>query len=301
MAEQKLTGILAATVTPFTEDGSAVDTAGIGRQVEHILGNGIHGLVPGGSTGEFTTLTVAERKQSAEAYIDAVAGRAPVYIGTGALSTWETVELSVHAEQAGATGVMVVPPFYDAPSFEELIAHYSAITEAISIPIMYYNIPAATGVELTAEQFAELGRRTGVTCFKDTGGDAPKFAEILLEHSGDIQPLNGWDTLSFHGLALGAEAAVWGTASVTPALCAEFYETLAVRKDLDAARALWAKLNPICVFLESHNYAGAIKTGLELVGQGAGPLRAPVEPLAQEHRDELAGLLRDAGVEVVGK
>lgn len=299
MTKPQFTGILAAVVTPFTESGSDVDVAAIADQVEHIVGNGVHGLVPGGSTGEFTSMSVAERKQSNAAYIEAAAGRVPVVAGTGALGTAETVDLAQHAKDAGAAAVMIVPPFYDAPSFEELVAHYAAVSESVDIPIMYYNLPGNTGVTLTPEQLAELARRTNVSSFKDTGGDASWFGQVLLEHTDDIEALNGWDTLTFAGLALGAKAGVWGAASVIPRLCAEFYQVLAVDGDLPKARELWSLIQPVCVFLESHNYACAIKTGLELVGHPAGPVRPPVLPLAEEHREELRSLLIAAGVDVV--
>ncbi|WP_063731489.1 dihydrodipicolinate synthase family protein [Streptomyces sp. RTd22] len=298
MHAPQFTGILAAVVTPLTADGSAVDAEGVRRQTEHIVSGGISGLVPGGSTGEFTTLSTAERKRVAELYVEAAAGRVPVVAGTGALSTAETVELSAHAEQAGAAAVMVVPPFYDTPSWEELLAHYGAVSQAIGIPVMYYNIPAATGVDLTPEQFARLAGETGVTSFKDTGGDFPRFTAVTQHHARDITALNGWDTLTFAALAGGATAGVWGTASVIPRLCADLYDALAVRGDLTAGRELWAKIFPICQFLESHNYACAIKTGLDLIGHSAGPTRLPVLPLAPRHRDELRALLVAAGESV---
>lgn len=299
MTSNSLTGILAAVVTPFSADASEVDIPGIKRQVDHIVGGGIHGLVPGGSTGEFTTLTHEERRTVNRAYVEAAEGRVPVYAGTGALSTAETIELSKKAEADGADGVMVVPPFYDAPSWDELVGHYSAVSEAIDLPIMYYNIPAATGVELTAEQLGELGRLTGVTCYKDTGGDAPKFTKVLFEQADTITALNGWDTLTFAGLAAGAQAGVWGAASVIPQLCSDLYQSLVVDKDLDQARALWKKINPVCDFLESHNYAAAIKAGTELVGVSAGPIRKPFLPLGEEHREAFRITLRAAGVDVV--
>jgi 4-hydroxy-tetrahydrodipicolinate synthase len=293
------TGILAAVVTPFTADASAIDEAAIRRQADHIIDNGIHGLVPGGSTGEFTTLSTAERKRCAELYIDAAAGRVPVVVGTGALSTAETVELSKHASDAGAAAVMVVPPFYDAPSFDELLVHYGAVSDAIDVPIMFYNIPSATGVHLAPEQFAELARKTRVNCFKDTGGDTVAFTAIQQHYAADITALNGWDTLTFSGLTSGATASVWGTASILPRLCADLYDAVAVRGDLNAGRQLWEKIYPICEFLESHNYACGIKTGLELVGQSAGPTRRPVLPLTQQYRDELDRLLTDADVHTI--
>lgn len=293
------TGILAACVTPFSADGKEIDIPGIAAQTNHIIAGGVNGLVSGGSTGEFTALSVAERKASNRAYVEAAGGRVPVVAGTGALGTAETIELSQDAEAAGADALMIVPPFYDTPSFDEIIAHYTAVSEAVSIPIMFYNIPAATGLELTPEELGRLGRETGVTSYKDTGGDFPKFTEVHVDHADDIQALNGWDTLTFSALALGAQAGVWGAANIVPSLCADLYQVLAVDADLPRARKLWAKINPICVFLESHNYACAIKTGVELVGVSAGPTRAPIQALAAEHREELRGLLEAAGVRTV--
>lgn len=205
------TGIYAACITPFSSDGAEIDIAGISAQVEHMISNGVHGLVPGGSTGEFTALTVAERKACNRAYIEAAAGRVPVVAGTGALSTAETIELSRDAEEAGADALMIVPPFYGTPSFEEILVHYRAISDVVDIPIMFYNIPDATGLELSAEEFGRLGREGRVANFKDTSGDFSKFTSVYLNHSDDIQPINGCDTLTFAALALGTGAGVWGS------------------------------------------------------------------------------------------
>ena len=174
-----LYGVLPALITPFTPDGAAVDATALTAHVERLVGAGVGGLVPGGSTGEFTTLTHAERREVAETTIATADGRVPVVPGTGALSTRETIELSVHAEQAGAAAVMIVPPFYDPLGWRELRAHYTAVAERISIPIVYYNLPAATGVTLDAEQLRELQRVAGVTALKDTGGDAVAATELI--------------------------------------------------------------------------------------------------------------------------
>ena len=300
MTNLELKGILAAVVTPFDADG-ALDLPGIERQVDHILGGGAHGVVSTGSTGEFTSLSIDEQKAVNAAYAKAAEGRGYAIAGAGALTTDAAIELTESAAEAGADAVMIVPPYYDTLNFDELLAHYKAISDAVDIPIMYYNLPSVTGVELTPAQFGELGRETNVTCFKDTGGDNTKMATVLFEHSDDIAALNGWDTLTFQGLALGAKAGVWGAASFIPALAAELYQALAVDLDLARGRELWKAINPVCVFLEQHNYAAAIKAGVSLVGVDAGSTRRPLRPLAQEHRDELAGLLRAAGVEVVAK
>jgi len=276
-------GVLPALITPFTADGAAIDPAALAAIVERQVDAGVGGLVPGGSTGEFTTLTNAERRQLTELTVAAADGRVPVVAGTGALSTRETVELSVHAERSGATAVMVVPPFYEAPGWRELQAHYAAVADAIDIPIMYYNLPSATGVTLTAEQLRELP----VTCLKDTGGDATAATELIQTDGPTL--LNGWDTLTFAALAAGVRAVVWGTASIVPEACVELHRLLIDDIDLPAARELWARLWPLCAYLESQSYPAAVKAACALVGDATGPVRAPL--LALEDTSELAALI----------
>ena len=281
-------GVLPALITPFSEDGSAIDTEALAAIVDRLVGAGVAGLVPGGSTGEFTTLSQAERRRLVEATVQAAAGRVPVVAGTGALSTRETVELSVHAERAGAAAVMIVPPFYDALSWRELLAHYTAVADAIEIPIMYYNLPSASGVRLTAAQLGELP----VTCLKDTGGDAVAATELI--HGDGPTLLNGWDTLTFAALAAGVRAVVWGTASIVPEQCVELHRLLIDDIDLPAARELWARLWPLCRFLEGQSYPTAVKTACRLVGDTTGPVRAPLLSLDETTTRELAALLERA-------
>jgi 4-hydroxy-tetrahydrodipicolinate synthase len=278
-------GVLPALITPFTDDGAAVDAGALAAHVERLIAGGVAGLVPGGSTGEFTTLTNDERRRLVEITVEATAGRVPVVAGTGALSTRETVELSVHAEQAGAAAVMVVPPFYDPLRWRELLAHYTAVADAIHIPVMYYNLPSATGITLTAAQMRELP----VSSFKDTGGDATWTTELI--QTGGPTLLNGWDTLTFAALAAGVEAVVWGTASIVPEQCVELHRLLIDEIDLPAARELWSRLWPLCQFLESQSYPSAVKTGCRLIGDTTGPVRAPLLPLEDDAVDELAALL----------
>ena len=281
-------GVLPALITPFTDDGEAIDTSALAANVDRLLAGGAAGLVPGGSTGEFTTLSHAERRQVVEVTVEAAAGRVPVVAGTGALSTRETVELSVHAEQAGAAAVLVVPPFYDPLSPRELLAHYTAIADAIEIPIMYYNLPSASGVTLTAAQLRELP----IGSLKDTGGDAVAATELI--QTGGPTLLNGWDTLTFAALAAGVRAVVWGAASILPAQCVELHRLLIDDIDLPAARELWARLWPLCRFLESQSYPAAVKAACRLVGDATGPVRAPLLPLDDHAIAELAGLLERA-------
>jgi 4-hydroxy-tetrahydrodipicolinate synthase len=287
-------GVLPALITPFTEDGSTIDTDALASFVERLIGAGVGGLVPGGSTGEFTTLTNAERRLLTEVSVEAAAGRVPVIAGTSALSTRETVELSVHAEQAGAAAVMIIPPFYDAPGWRELLAHYTAVADAISIPIMYYNMPGVSGVTLTAEQL----RRLPIACLKDTGGDATAATELIQTDGPTL--LNGYDTHTFHALAAGVEAVVWGTASIIPEQCVELHRLLIDDIDLPAARELWARIWPLCQFLERTSYSAAVKAACRVAGVVTGPVRAPLLELEDAAVRELTALVEHATLVVMG-
>jgi dihydrodipicolinate synthase/N-acetylneuraminate lyase len=219
----------------------------------------------------------------------------PVVAGTGALSTRETVELSLHAAQAGATAVMIVPPFYDALSWPELHAHYTAVADAISIPIMYYNLPSATGVTISAEQLRELP----ITSLKDTGGDAVAATELIQTDGPTL--LNGWDTLTFAALAAGVPAVVWGTATILPEQCVELHRLLIDDIDLPAARELWARIWPLCRFLEDQSYSAAVKTACRLVGDTTGPVRAPLLELDAASTRQLSALVEHARLAPVAR
>jgi dihydrodipicolinate synthase/N-acetylneuraminate lyase len=292
----ELRGILVAVTTPFTADASAVDEEVLASQVDRLVGAGVHGLVPCGTTGEFTTLSPEEYRRVIELYVNAAAGRVPVVAGVGSLSTAGAIDLAQHAERVGADAVMLVPPFYDPLDFGMLKVFLTAVAESITLPIVYYNVPGATGIRLTADQIAELGEIDGVDYLKDTSGDAVTLADLLASRGDRIKAFNGWDTLTFFGLASGAEASVWGTAGVVPELAVQLWETLAERGDLVKARELWQDLWAISDFLESVNYVAGIKAGLELIGHPAGPARAPIQPLPQVERERFAAILTRAGV-----
>lgn len=288
-----ITGILVALVTPFTDD-FRIDDAGIQRHVDRMVAAGIHGLVPLGTTGEFTTMTHEERRHVTDAVIAAAAGRIPTFPHTGAQSTEETIELSLHAQKAGAKGVMIVPPYYDPLRLHELHAHLTAVGEAIDIPIVYYNVPGATGIRLTAAELAGLGDIPNVDYIKDTSGDFSTVTAMLIGYADKITLFNGWDTLTFGALATGAKGSVWGMANLLPEQAVRLYEALAVKGDLAEGRRLWQGLWPVNDILESHNYVAAIKAGLEEIGESAGPTRAPIKPVTAEARAELGAALRHA-------
>ena len=293
-----LKGILVAASTPFTADGSAVDEPVLVAQVDRLIAAGMHGLVPCGTTGEFTTLSPEEYRRVIELYVTAADGRIPVVAGVGALSTAGAIDLARYAEQVGADAIMLVPPFYDPLSFETLKVFLADVAGAISLPIVYYNVPGATGIRLTRGPDRRAGRDR-----------RHRLPEGHLRRRGDpdrpdrqpsdkIKAFNGWDTLTFFGIASGAEASVWGAAGVVPELAVELWETLAEKGDLVGARELWRDLWAISDFLESVDYVAGIKAGLELLGRPVGPPRRPIQPLPAADREKFAGILKQAGLTV---
>lgn len=298
MAKQ-LRGILAAVPTPFTADGSEVDAEALDALVERLIAGGVHGIVPTGTTGEFTSLSPDEYRRVIALYVRAVDGRIPVVAGVGSMTTAGAIDLARHAESVGADAVMLVPPFYDPLGFDALKTFLSAVSAAITLPIVYYNVPGCTGIRLDADQIAELGEIERVDYLKDTSGDAVTLADLLASRGDRISAFNGWDTLTFFGIASGARASVWGAASVVPDLAAQLWTALAEQGDLPRARELWRDLWAISAFLESVNYVAGIKAGLELIGAPAGPPREPAAPLSDADRARFAAILRTAGVAVV--
>lgn len=294
----ELRGILVALVTPFTDDGSSIDENRLQAHIERMVTAGVHGLVPGGSTGEFTALEMDERKRLVELSIKYAAGRVPVVAGIGSLTTRAALELAKHAAQAGADALMVVPPFYDPVNYQQLREMLSAIHQASQLPIVYYNIPAASGVTLSPAELACLSS-AGVQYLKDTSGNAPALTHLLFGLHDQITTFNGWDTLTFYGLAAGAKGSVWGATNVIPELSVQLWDALAVDRDLDRGRALWGRIWPLCQFFEEHNYSSAVKTAMELLGHPTGGVREPYALLADEHKAKLVTLLKQAGLKTV--
>ncbi|KLP06155.1 Uncharacterized protein Y057_3151 [Fusarium fujikuroi] len=248
-------------------------------------------------TGEFTALTLQERKDVLDQCVKSAAGRVPVVAGIGDLTTSGVVELAKHAAEAGAAATMIVPPFYDAPNLKQLREMFGEIYKESGLPIMYYNIPSASGVSLSPAEIAGLSD-VGVKYLKDTSGNAPALTDLLFHHHNDITALNGWDTLTFYGLCAGAKGSVWGTTNVLPELSVQLWNAIAVDGDLKKGRELWSKIFPVCKFLEAHHYGAGIKTGMELQGWKTGGLRKPFALLEDDERAELAQLLKDAGVKL---
>ena len=292
---RELRGILSALATPFTADGAEIDEAGLRELVDGNIEAGIHGLIPCGSTGEFFVLTRDERKRVAEIVRDQARGRVPVVPHTGSCSTAEAIDLSRHAESIGADGVMVVQPYYEAPSLDEIVGYYKDISDAIHIPIMVYNNPAGTGVNPGAEFMGRIAMEVpNVKYIKDSSGDLSQVSELLYRYGKEVTILNGWDTITFSGLALGTKGSVWGAANVMPRQCADLFNLIDAG-ELLKARALWDKMWPVNQFLVTEGYATSVKAGANLIGFHVGDPRLPYRPLSPAKKEELRQLLINVG------
>ena len=284
-------GIHTALCTPFHGKAMAVDHRRLKSLVNDQIRNGIHGLVSCGSTGEFPALTNAERRAVSATVCAAARGRVPVTVGVGAMTTVEAVGLARHARTIGADAVMLVGPYYEEPSEDELWDYVEAVAGDGGLPVLLYNNPAGTGYSMATAFIARLSRIPGVVAIKDTTHEAARMEELRHLCGKRIQLLSGQDTLQYVGLVAGARAAIWGAPNAVPGACVELFERIAGRGDMAGGRALWDRLYPLNRFLEQQGYVAAVKAGANIRGLKLGAPRLPTKPLAETARARLAKLM----------
>ena len=289
---QAFRGTYTVLVTPFTPDGSAVDLHALERLVEFQVANGIDGLVPLGSTGEFLSVSREERAAITETVVRAAAGRVPVLIGTGAEDTREAVALSREAERLGADGVMVIPPFYSVPSEDELYVHYKAIADAIGVPVMVYNNPATANVDLTPPILARLSTIEGCRYVKESTLDVTRVRDIIAACDGRMAVFAG--VLGYESAWLGAVGWVAVCSNVVPRLSAEMFRAAAAG-DRATALPLYRRLTPLLPWVGGPRYVSGTKAALRLIGRDMGPPRPPRLPLPDRDVPALAAVLRALG------
>ncbi len=281
-------GTYTVLVTPFTRDGAAVDLAALERLVQHQVANGIDGLVPLGSTGEFLSVSRDERTAIIQTVVRAAAGRVPVLVGTGAEDTREAVALSREAERLGADGIMVIPPFYSVPTEEELYVHYKAIADAIGIPVMLYNNPATANVDLTPPVLARLSTIEGCCYIKESTLEVTRVRDILAACDGRLQVFAG--VLGYESAWLGAIGWVAVCSNVAPGLSAAMFRAAAAG-DRGAALPLYRRLAPLLPWVGGPRYVSGAKAALRLLGMDMGPPRPPRLPLPERDLPALQAVL----------
>ncbi|MDP7242520.1 MAG: 4-hydroxy-tetrahydrodipicolinate synthase [Rhodospirillales bacterium] len=287
-------GSFTVMVTPFTEDGAAVDEKALRRLVEWQIEQGAPGLIPLGSTGEFLSVSADERTQIVETIVDQAAGRVPVIIGTADEWTAKAVRYSTEAERLGADGVMVVPPYYSSPTEDELFEHYRQIAEAISIPIMVYNNPNTANVDLLPPFLARLSTLDNVRYVKESSGDIARVGEIAHLSEGRMTVFAGYH--AHDSIRLGAKGWVSVCGNIVPRLSADVYDLMAGKDDPAEGRDVYRRLLPLLDAISGDLYVSATKAAMALVGMPVGSPRLPRLPLPESMTAGLKQALSSLGV-----
>ena len=290
----KFSGSFTVMVTPFSEDGSKVDHSTLRRFVDWQISNGVPGLIPLGSTGEFLSIADEERREIVTTIIQQVDGRVPVLVGTADEWTDKAVRYSCEAEELGASGVMVVPPYYASPTEDELYAHYQRISDAISIPIMVYNNPNTANVDLTPDLLARLSQIENVDYVKESSGDISRIREIDRLSEGRMTVFAGYH--AFDSFLLGAKGYVSVCGNVVPKLSSDLYKLVIGESDVASGRELYHRLLPLLDAISGDLYVSATKAALELVGMPVGIPRMPRLRVPESHQIKIEEVLRELGV-----
>ena len=288
-------GSIPALVTPFDEAG-ALDEAGYRTFVEWQIAEGSHGVVPVGTTGESPTLTHDEHKRAVEICVETVNKRIPVIAGAGSNNTAEAVDFCQHAEDAGADAVLIVTPYYNKPNQRGLYAHYAAIAKAVSLPIIIYNIPGRSIIDMTPETMGRLAKDfDNIIGVKDATAKVERVSEQRLSCGQDFVQLSGEDATCLGFNAHGGVGCISVTANVAPALCANFQAACA-QADFETALSYHDRLAPLhkALFIEP-NPAG-VKYALSRIGRGRNTLRSPMVPIEASTEKAIDDALRHAGL-----
>ena len=289
----KLHGILVALVTPMKAN-SEIDFNTYAKHVEAMIGAGVHGLIPLGSTGEFYALSAEERRAVLQATLEAAGGRVSVIAGTNAGSTHDVIAFSREAEELGCDGVMLAPPYYSLPQSDELRAHIKAVNDAIGIPIMLYNYPGRTGVDMTPEFIEQLAELPRVRYVKESTGEIGRISTLLRRCGDRLGVFCGGDTVAFESLALGVIGWVGGVANVVPRSHVELYRLMAEKRDFAAARKLYFQMLPLLSLMENGGkYTQWVKAACGLMGRPVGAPRAPLRAAAAAELRQLKAALAE--------
>jgi len=295
---ESLNGTFTVTVTPFSDDGRKIDEGALRRFVEWQITHGVHGLIPVASTGEFLSLTDEERRRVAGIVIEQAAGRVPVLVGAGAENTWDVVRYSREAEDLGAAGVLVIPPFYSTPTEDELYRHYETIGTAISIPVMLYNNPATSNVDMLPPLVARLSEIDNVSYIKESTMDPTRVRDIIRLSEGRMAVFGG--IMGYESFMNGAVGWTAVGCNLMPREFSDMYRLCVEEQDVAAASVLYDHLKPVIDLVGKDRYVAATKHALSLMGLSVGPPRPPRLPVDGETKAWVERVVGDLGLQFNG-
>jgi 4-hydroxy-tetrahydrodipicolinate synthase len=293
LAKTNFRGSFTALVTPF--NNGSVDEKAFRDLVEWQIAEGTNGLVPVGTTGESPTLSHDEHNKVVEWCVDQADGRVPVVAGAGSNSTKEAIELSQHAEKAGADAVLVVTPYYNKPTQEGLYQHYKAINDAIGIPIIIYNIPPRSVIDMSVDTMKRLYELKNIAGVKDATANMARVSQQRAECGPDFNQLSGEDITALGFNAHGGHGCISVTSNVAPRLCSEF-QAACGRGDYAAALKIQDKLAPLHMNLFVETSPAPVKYGMSLIGKCTETVRLPMVPASEKARAAVREAMVHAGL-----
>jgi len=286
-------GSIVALITPFRN--GAVDEKAFQDLVEWQIGQGTHGLVPCGTTGESPTLSPAEHKRVVELCVEAAKGRVPVIAGSGSNSTEEAIDFTRHAKEAGADAALVVCPYYNRPTQEGLYQHFKAISDAVELPMVIYNIPVRTAVDMSIATMARLAKLSNVVGVKDATNDLARPLRTRQAIGADFCMLSGEDVTALAFNAQGGVGCISVTANVAPRACADMQEAWA-KGDTARATRINDRLAALHDALFCETSPAPVKFGTSLLGKSTAEVRLPLVPAGPEAQEKMRQAMRSAGV-----
>jgi 4-hydroxy-tetrahydrodipicolinate synthase len=287
------TGSLVAIVTPFRK--GKLDERAFGDLIEWQIAKGTNGIVPCGTTGESATLSYEEHNRVIELTVEVVRHRVPVVAGSGSNSTDEAIALTKHAKQAGADGALLITPYYNKPTQEGLYRHYKAVADAVDLPLVLYNIPGRTGVNMLPATIARLSAIKTIVGVKEGSGSVQQASDIVQMCGERLTVLAGDDALTLPMMAVGGRGVITVTANILPTDMANLVKAFAAGQVAEA-RAIHFKLSPLFAALFYETNPIPVKEALGMMGRIDPELRLPLCPMGQENRDRLVRVLKDAGL-----
>ena len=286
-------GSLIAIVTPFRH--GKLDEKAFGDLIEWQITSGTHGIVPCGTTGESATLTHAEHDRVVAFTVEVARRRVPVIAGTGSNSTEEAIALTKHAKAAGADGALLITPYYNKPTQEGLFLHYRAVADAVDLPLVLYNIPGRTGVNMMPSTVARLTSCRTIVAIKEGSGSVQQASEIIRLCGERLTVLAGDDALTLPMMAVGGKGVITVTANIVPREMAQLVnEFLAGR--VDAARAMHYRLYPLFTALFYEINPIPVKEALYMMGKIDREIRLPLCSMGSDNREQLLHVMKEAGL-----
>jgi 4-hydroxy-tetrahydrodipicolinate synthase len=290
----ELKGCYVAVVTPFDAQGN-VDEEGLRKNIEFLIEEGVAGIVPCGTTGESATLSWEEHNRVVDISLEQAKGRVSVIAGAGSNNTVEAIEAARHAQQMGANAILCITPYYNKPTQEGLYQHYKAIAEQVSVPMVVYNVPGRTGVNLLPETVERLCDFDSIVAVKEASASIPQVSEIHRRCGDRIAILSGDDALTFPILACGGKGVISVVANIVPARMVRMIDDF-MAGNIDAARKMHEQIMPIAdaMFLETNPIP--VKTAMAHLGLAAGGVRLPLTAMTEDNKARLIDVLKSNDV-----